>query len=386
MDFKEFLRIIEIKKKFLVVPPILIAALFSFAHYKSINIINSSVLLVGVFVFYMFTSTLKFYLVTVKQRKTLFKYITHTHEEMLREEESRMTVAEKIEMAQSDEPTATEAFSEFVENADPVQQADLIQAMPDEILDQIVENKGIDTPVSYDLKYEHNARDIMGFLGAISIGFGIGVFIISGPLALAVEIICAIFYLCYDWGLIPVRRTTFAPFLKAFMMSSMMFFLGVYVNTFTKQQLVLDFFNWDFIFKMDIRVVTGIFMVSMPLFLLMSAMYLAESMHNYITDDANEYMTLANYINLKPTRLVCTLMIYLAYIWVLIAVVLGFLPPVTAMTFFTIIYTFRFVKKLNQNYTFEDTTNYVSNILSTFSFFYAFTILVGILIQLLVTK
>ncbi|MDR0846250.1 MAG: hypothetical protein LBN08_01925 [Lactobacillales bacterium] len=373
MDFKKFIEIVDLKRIAVIIPGIVIGTIFSFAHYNSINVAQSLIALAGGVLFYAFANSLKFYITTVAQRKTLFRYIMHTHHKL------------QQNVVTSDEEAA-KAFDELVHEADVITQADLIQAMPDATIDSIVEKEGIETPVTYELKYEHRFRDVTIIFLVLALIAGIVLPIMTGGMTIVIEVACAILYLFYDWTFIPIKNATFAPLIKAFVTSSLMFFLAVYVNSFELKELIATVENWELVFKLDVRVLVGILVVGMPIFLITLAMYLGDSMETFITYYDDDKRTLANYMGLKATKNICVLLIYIAHLWLIPAVIFGFLSPFCLITCLTIIYTFKFVRLVNHEYTQRNVGPAISNILSTFSTVYALTMLVSIIIMVLTKK
>ena len=195
---------------------------------------------------------------------------------------------------------------------------------------------------------EHNAivRDnlsefsvlmVIIILLILAVGFGILLYLNTSPVVLIIGIISFSVGILYTFGPIPISRMPLGEIFSGFFMGFVILLLSVYIHIIDLSLIKLTIENGLLNFTLNIVEILVLFFVSLPAFLGISNIMLANNICDMQDDLENRRYTLPLYIGRKKSLILFQALYILAFVDILVLLILGILPLTTIPALLTII-------------------------------------------------
>lgn len=139
-------------------------------------------------------------------------------------------------------------------------------------------------------------------------------------------IIYFIIGICYTCGPIPISYTPLGEFFCGITIGLALTFISIYIHIFDNRIFNLQFDTNQFLVYFDLNAFLGVVLVCMPFVIIISNMILANNLCNLTEDFQNKRFTLPICIGKENALLIWEFSYYLIYVFILIAVLLKYLP------------------------------------------------------------
>lgn len=178
---------------------------------------------------------------------------------------------------------------------------------------------------------------VIAFLLTVTIVAGIFLVMRTDLIILLVGMVAFGIGVLYSFGPLPISSTPFSELVSGIMMGGFIFFVTIYCQIYDRGIIYFALNDWQLILNLNLPELFAILFTCVPLILLIANIMLTNNICDMKDDYENHRYTLPFFIG-KPNSLILFSAIhYLAYAFILISIILGFLPVITALTFFTII-------------------------------------------------
>lgn len=138
----------------------------------------------------------------------------------------------------------------------------------------------------------------------------------------------------YSFGPLPISRTPFGEIFSGFFMGFLINFLSIYIHKLDLIQLII---NNDILFlEFHYLEILKIFIFSLPLFLGIANIMLANNICDFDDDLKNNRFTLPIYISKAKSLKLFEGLYYISYLSILIAVLANILPLISLLTLLSI--------------------------------------------------
>ena len=195
---------------------------------------------------------------------------------------------------------------------------------------------------------EHNAivRDnlsefsvlmVIIILLILAVGFGILLDLNTSPVVLIIGIISFSVGILYTFYSIPISRMPLGEIFSGFFMGFVILLLSVYIHIIDLSLIKLTIENGLLNFTLNIVELLVLFFVSLPAFLGISNIMLANNICDMEDDLENRRYTLPLYIGRKRSLILFQSLYILTFVDILVLLILGILPLTTIPALLTII-------------------------------------------------
>lgn len=148
---------------------------------------------------------------------------------------------------------------------------------------------------------------------------------------------CFFIGIFYTFGPIPISRMPLGEPISGLVMGFGIFFIAAFVNVKDTNLLSLLFSKQSFILEGNLVSILSLFFVSLPTVFLIANIMLANNTCDLEQDIINHRYTLPFYIGKKQAVQLFNVLVYLSYVVIVLAVLLGLLHPVLLLLLGTII-------------------------------------------------
>lgn len=148
---------------------------------------------------------------------------------------------------------------------------------------------------------------------------------------------CFFIGIFYTFGPIPISRMPLGEPISGLVMGFGIFFIAAFVNVKDTNLLSLLFSKQSFILEGNLVSILSLFFVSLPTVFLIANIMLANNTCDLEQDIINHRYTLPFYIGKKQAVQLFNVLVYLSYVVIVLAVLLGLLHPILLLLLGTII-------------------------------------------------
>ena len=164
---------------------------------------------------------------------------------------------------------------------------------------------------------------------SISIALGLVLFFETDITVFIIGVICFSIGILYSYGPIPISRTPFGEIFSGLTQGFLLTFLVVYIHTYDQGIINLEISNEIVKLLVNMKLIIGIFIISMPVITGISNIMLANNVCDMEDDLENKRYTLPIYIGKERALQVFKFTYYIGFISIVIGVVTGLLPLVS---------------------------------------------------------
>ena len=164
---------------------------------------------------------------------------------------------------------------------------------------------------------------------SISIALGLVLFFETDITVFIIGVICFSIGIFYSYGPIPISRTPFGEVFSGLTQGFLLTFLVVYIHTYDQGIINLEMSNEIVKLLVNIKLIIGIFIISLPVVTGISNIMLANNVCDMEDDLENKRYTLPIYIGKERALQVFKFTYYVGFISIVIGVVTGLLPLVS---------------------------------------------------------
>ncbi|WP_066874486.1 1,4-dihydroxy-2-naphthoate polyprenyltransferase [Clostridium mediterraneense] len=164
---------------------------------------------------------------------------------------------------------------------------------------------------------------------SISIALGLVLFFETDITVFIIGVICFSIGIFYSYGPIPISRTPFGEIFSGLTQGFLLTFLVVYIHTYDQGIINLEMSNEIVKLLVNMKLIIGIFIISMPVVTGISNIMLANNVCDMEDDLENKRYTLPIYIGKEKALQVFKFTYYIGFISIVIGVVTGLLPLVS---------------------------------------------------------
>ncbi len=166
---------------------------------------------------------------------------------------------------------------------------------------------------------------------SISIALGLVLFFETDITVFIIGVICFSIGILYSYGPIPISRTPFGEVFSGLTQGFLLTFLVVYIHTYDKGIINLEMSNEIVKLLVNMKLIIGIFIISMPVVTGISNIMLANNVCDMEDDLENKRYTLPIYIGKESALQVFKFTYYIGFISIVIGVIVGLLPLVSLL-------------------------------------------------------
>lgn len=154
---------------------------------------------------------------------------------------------------------------------------------------------------------------------------------------LIIGAICFFIGIFYTFGPVPISRMPLGEPISGLVMGFGIFFIAAFVTINDPSLLSLLFAGQNFILEGNMISIVALFFVSLPTVFLIANIMLANNTCDLEEDIVNHRYTLPFYIGKKQAVQLFNVLVYLSYLVIIVAVLLGLLHPILLVLVVTII-------------------------------------------------
>lgn len=156
--------------------------------------------------------------------------------------------------------------------------------------------------------------------------FGITLFIKTDVIVLLIGLVASFIGVIYSFGPIPISRTPFGEVFSGVLMGGFIFFITVYIEIF-EEGFIHIFFSGEMLhLEINFIEIIIIAVVAMPLVLMIANIMLANNICDIEEDVINRRFTLPYFIGRRYAIILFEVFYGLSYLFIVVAIVLGWLP------------------------------------------------------------
>ncbi|WP_117161598.1 1,4-dihydroxy-2-naphthoate polyprenyltransferase [Paraliobacillus sp. X-1268] len=191
---------------------------------------------------------------------------------------------------------------------------------------------------------------IITILSLLTLATGLGIWLVfrTDLFVLLVGMVCFTIGIFYTFGPIPLSRMPLGELFSGVSMGFGIVFLSVYVNAFDQGILHLLWEGRTVLFEADILLLLEIMLVSFPCMFTIANLMLANNICDLKEDIANHRFTLPYYIGKKYAVWLFNGLYFLSFLAILVAVILGLLPPIVIIALLVSYPVYQLVRKFNR--------------------------------------
>lgn len=220
---------------------------------------------------------------------------------------------------------------------------------------------------------------IIATLFTVAVVFGLLLFFRTDVMVLLLGIACFLTGILYSAGPVPISRTPLGEIFSGFAMGYLLPFIVIYFSVSGEKPILLAA-DQEFISVMvNWRLLIPITLALVPTTLLIAGIMLANNICDIEDDIANKRYTLPVYIGKKRAMIIFYLLYILCYLDVLLAIVLGYLPPFSLIALCSAPLIARNLMAFSRIQTKKDTFKYSVDNLIIFMAFLGASVLLSLL-------
>lgn len=167
--------------------------------------------------------------------------------------------------------------------------------------------------------------------------FGVILFINTDLIVLIIGLISFFIGILYSSGPLPIYRTPLGEIFSGVIMGGFIFFITTYIQVYELGIILISFTDAILSFSFNVKELIIIVLVSLPLIFMISNIMLANNICDIEDDKINLRHTLPIYIGRDLAVKVYTSLYILTYIFIVLGVLLSFLPTVNLLVLLTLI-------------------------------------------------
>ncbi len=207
-------------------------------------------------------------------------------------------------------------------------------------------NYNIHNPINnYNLSINTVIFTIFTLL-SIAIVSGIILFLKTDLLILILGGLSFLVGITYSFGPVPISRTPLGELLSGFFMGFVIFFIAVHINLETGEKIVrLLYSNYELVLEIEIIQLINTFLASLPLFLGISNIMLANNISDIEDDKKNDRYTLPIYIGKKSSLKLFKFLYVIIYLDIIITIAFNIIPLTSLLVLFTILPVYNNINK-----------------------------------------
>jgi len=190
------------------------------------------------------------------------------------------------------------------------------------------------------------------FIGGV---FGLLLFLKTDLIVLFIGLVASFIGVIYSFGPIPISRTPFGEIASGVLMGGFIFFITVYIEIF--EQGFIHLYLSGPVIHLEVNMIELIIIavVAMPLVLMIANIMLANNICDIEDDVINRRYTLPYFIGRKYALLLFELLYGLAYLFILVGILMGWLPITCLLVMLTAVPVAKGLKVFKQSQTKEKT-------------------------------
>lgn len=208
--------------------------------------------------------------------------------------------------------------------------------------------------VRYGLKESAVLAVIFTLLGTAAL-FGILLYLNTSPVVLLLGIISFAVGIFYTFGPVPISRMPLGEAFSGFFMGFVITLLSVYIHVTQENIIVLAYQNGILSLSLNLPEILSLFLISLPAFMGISNIMLANNICDMEDDLENRRYTLPLYIGREKALILFQALYYIAYIDIVLLLVLNILPLPAVAALLTIIPVNKNINKFKELQTKQDT-------------------------------
>ncbi|HHY82023.1 MAG TPA: 1,4-dihydroxy-2-naphthoate polyprenyltransferase [Clostridiales bacterium] len=190
---------------------------------------------------------------------------------------------------------------------------------------------------------------------AIAILFGILLYLNTSPVVLIIGIISFAVGIFYTFGPLPISRMPLGEIFSGFFMGFVIFLLSVYIHITQENIISLTYQGGILNARLNLFEILVLFLISLPAFMGISNIMLANNICDMEDDLENRRYTLPLYIGKDKSLILFQTLYYISYIDILLLLILGILPLPVIAVLFTIIPVYKNINVFKKLQTKKDT-------------------------------
>lgn len=188
--------------------------------------------------------------------------------------------------------------------------------------------------VKYGLK-ETTILITLFTLSAISIVFGILLYLQTDIFVLLIGMISFAVGILYTFGPVPISRTPFGEIFSGIFQGFGIIFLGIYIHLYDQGMVSIGYVNHTLDLKLNLIIISMIFLYALPSTLTISNIMLANNICDMEEDWINKRYTLPIYVGKDFSLQIFAMGYYLSYLAIIIMVFLKIIPLIALLTLLT---------------------------------------------------
>lgn len=217
----------------------------------------------------------------------------------------------------------------------------------------------------------------------LSAALGIYLVYLTDYIVLILGIICFGIGIIYSYGPLPISRTPFGEIFSGGIMGFFIPLITIYINILDKGMVGLTLDGWILSGSLDLWVVLGIIIVSIPAVLCIANIMLANNICDINDDIENKRYTLPVLIGKEKAIILLKALFYVSYLAIIAGVLFNYIPIYSLLVLLTIIPVQKKIKLFELNPTKKDTFGLIVANFLTVNVPLILTILIGYVINLI---
>ncbi len=213
---------------------------------------------------------------------------------------------------------------------------------------------------------------------------GVLLFLNTSMIVLVLGLISFVVGVFYTYGPVPISRTPFGEVFSGAFMGFMIPFISIYIHAFDRNFASMILQAGELIIALNVWEIICIIILAFPAILGIANIMLANNICDICDDIENKRYTLVSYIGIKHSIRFFEILYYIAYVDILIAVILGILPPISVVALLTFIPVYKGILTFREIQSKKDTFVIAVKNFTLINFTLVLTIAVALVMNLFI--
>lgn len=184
-------------------------------------------------------------------------------------------------------------------------------------------------------------------IGAVSITFGILLYLQTDIIVLIVGIISFGVGVIYTFGPVPISRTPLGEIFSGLFQGLGIIFLGIYIHLFDQNIVIFIYSNQQLSIDINVIMISTILIFSLPSTITIANIMLANNICDMEEDWINKRYTLPIYIGKELSLRLFAIGYYISYLAIAIMALLNIMPLIVLLTLLTVFIVYKNIKLFN---------------------------------------
>lgn len=176
-------------------------------------------------------------------------------------------------------------------------------------------------------------------LSMLTIASLLGLYLVylTNIVVLLLGMVCFAIGILYTFGPLPISRTPFGELFSGVTMGFVLTFITIYIHVFDSNLVTLQWIDSQLILGFNVPSLFAIVIVTIPFIMTIANIMLANNLCDMEEDICNKRYTLPIHIGKANGLILWEVSYYIAYIAIIIAIIMGYLPLICLMSLLTFI-------------------------------------------------